>query len=158
MPNNIFVNSDIVVIGGGHAGIEAANAAWKIGAKTAMLVLDKKNIGHMSCNPAIGGVGKGQMVCDIDAMGGLMGVLADKAGIMFRTLNSSKGPAVWGNRAQCDMNLYSEIARKTLENLEGLEIIEGEAVLLEKNANGSFAKKEKSIFHYEFTKKFEVKY
>jgi len=130
------VDFDTLVIGGGHAGIEAANAAWKIGVKTALLVFDKKSIGRMSCNPAIGGVGKGQMVCDIDAMGGLMGVLADKAGIMFRTLNSSKGPAVWGNRAQCDMNLYSEIARKTLENLEGLEIIEGEAVLLEKNEKG----------------------
>jgi len=130
------VDFDAVVIGGGHAGIEAANAAWKIGVKTAMLVFDKKSIGRMSCNPAIGGVGKGQMVRDIDAMGGLMGVLADQAGIMFRTLNSSKGPAVWGNRAQCDMNLYSEIARKTLENMSGLEIIESEAVLLEKNKKG----------------------
>lgn len=127
-----FVNLDIVVIGGGHAGIEAANAAWKIGAKTAMLVLDKKSIGRMSCNPAIGGVGKGQMVRDIDAMGGLMGMLADGAGIMFRVLNASKGPAVWGNRAQCDMDLYTELAQKTLENLNGLEIIEGEATELEK--------------------------
>ena len=127
---------DVLVIGGGHAGIEAANAAWKIGAKTAMLVFDKKSIGRLSCNPAIGGVGKGQIVRDIDAMGGLMGILADRAGIMFRTLNSSKGPAVWGNRAQCDMNLYSELAQKTLENLDGLEIIEGEATLLEKNENG----------------------
>jgi len=123
---------DILIIGGGHAGIEAANAAWKIGVKTAMMVLGKKSIGRMSCNPAIGGVGKGQMVRDIDAMGGLMGILADMAGIMFRTLNASKGPAVWGNRAQCDMNLYSELAQKTLENLNGLEIIEGEAVALEK--------------------------
>jgi len=128
----VTVNLDIVVIGGGHAGIEAANAACKIGAKTAMLVLDKKSIGRMSCNPAIGGVGKGQMVRDIDAMGGLMGALADGAGIMFRVLNASKGPAVWGNRAQCDMDLYSELAQKTLENLSGLEIIEGEATGLEK--------------------------
>jgi tRNA uridine 5-carboxymethylaminomethyl modification enzyme len=126
------VNLDIVVIGGGHAGIEAANAAWKVGAKTAMLVLDRKSIGRMSCNPAIGGVGKGQMVRDIDAMGGLMGILADKAGIMFRILNSSKGPAVWGNRAQCDMDLYSEFAQKAMENLKGLEIIEDEAIGLEK--------------------------
>jgi len=127
-----LMHLDILIIGGGHAGIEAANAAWKIGMKIAMLVLDKKSIGRMSCNPAIGGVGKGQMVRDIDAMGGLMGVLADMAGIMFRTLNASKGPAVWGNRAQCDMNLYSELAQETLENLNGLEIIEGEAVALEK--------------------------
>jgi tRNA uridine 5-carboxymethylaminomethyl modification enzyme len=127
---------DVVVIGGGHAGIEAANAAQKIGAKTAMIVLDKKSIGRMSCNPAIGGVGKGQMVRDIDAMGGLMGILADKSGIMFRVLNASKGPAVWGNRAQCDMGLYSELAQKTLENLDGLKIIEGEATLLEKEGEG----------------------
>jgi len=120
---------DILVIGGGHAGIEAANAAQKMGVKTALMVLDKKSIGRMSCNPAIGGVGKGQMVRDIDAMGGLMGILADKAGIMFRTLNSSKGPAVWGNRAQCDMDLYSELAQKMLN----VEIIEGEATSLEKN-------------------------
>jgi len=125
-------NFDIAIIGGGHAGVEAANAAWKIGAKTALLVFDKKSIGRMSCNPAIGGVGKGQMVRDIDAMGGLMGWLADQAGIMFRVLNSSKGPAVWGNRAQCDMDLYSELAQKALQNLNGLEIIEGEATGLEK--------------------------
>ncbi|MDR2580867.1 MAG: tRNA uridine-5-carboxymethylaminomethyl(34) synthesis enzyme MnmG [Fibromonadaceae bacterium] len=123
---------DILVIGGGHAGIEAANAAWKIGAKTAMAVFSKESIGHLSCNPAIGGVGKGQMVRDIDAMGGLMGILADQAGIMFRMLNASKGPAVWGNRIQCDMDLYTALAQKTLENLSGLEIIEGEAVQLEK--------------------------
>ncbi|MDR0516802.1 MAG: tRNA uridine-5-carboxymethylaminomethyl(34) synthesis enzyme MnmG [Fibromonadaceae bacterium] len=126
------MNFDILIIGGGHAGIEAANAACKIGIKTAMLVFDKKSIGRMSCNPAIGGVGKGQMVRDIDAMGGLMGILADKAGIMFRVLNASKGPAVWGNRSQCDMDLYSEFAQKALENLNALEIIEGEAVELEK--------------------------
>ena len=121
---------DIIVIGGGHAGIEAANAAWKMGMKTALMVLDKKSIGRMSCNPAIGGVGKGQMVRDIDAMGGLMGILADRAGIMFRMLNASKGPAVWGNRAQCDMDLYSDLAQKTLQNMNGLEIIEGEATSL----------------------------
>ena len=126
------MNFDVIVIGGGHAGIEAANAAHKIGVKTAMLVLDKKSIGRMSCNPAIGGVGKGQMVRDIDAMGGLMGKLADAAGIMFRTLNSSKGPAVWGNRAQCDMNLYSELAQKMLN----VEVIEGEATSIEKTNNG----------------------
>ncbi|MCL2207046.1 MAG: tRNA uridine-5-carboxymethylaminomethyl(34) synthesis enzyme MnmG [Fibromonadales bacterium] len=122
----MFFSFDVLVIGGGHAGIEAANAAQKLGMKTALMVLDKKSIGRMSCNPAIGGVGKGQMVRDIDAMGGLMGVLADKAGIMFRTLNSSKGPAVWGNRAQCDMDLYSELAQKILN----VEIIEGEATSL----------------------------
>ncbi|GHV10961.1 tRNA uridine 5-carboxymethylaminomethyl modification enzyme MnmG [Fibrobacterales bacterium] len=122
---------DIIVIGGGHAGIEAVNAAGKMGAKVAMAVLDKKSIGRMSCNPAIGGVGKGQMVRDIDAMGGLMGKLADKAGISFRLLNASKGPAVWGNRAQCDMNLYSEFAQQTVFELENCEVIEGEATAIE---------------------------
>ncbi|MCL2101146.1 MAG: tRNA uridine-5-carboxymethylaminomethyl(34) synthesis enzyme MnmG [Fibromonadales bacterium] len=126
------MNFDVAVIGGGHAGIEAANAAWKMGMKTAMLVFDKKSIGRMSCNPAIGGVGRGQMVRDIDAMGGLMGHLADQAGIMFRMLNASKGPAIWGYRAQCDMDLYSKLAQAALQNLSGLQIIEGEATQLER--------------------------
>ncbi len=117
---------DTVVMGGGHAGIEAAHAAWKLGVKTALVTLDLKAIGRMSCNPAVGGVAKGQIVRDIDALGGLMGILTDKAGIQFRMLNQSKGPAVWGPRAQCDMEYYSECARETLESLPGLDLIEGE--------------------------------
>ena len=87
---------DIIVIGGGHAGIEAAWASSGIGASTALLTMETSAIGRMSCNPAIGGVAKGQMVRDIDSLGGLMGILSDHAGIQFRMLNSSKGPAVWG--------------------------------------------------------------
>ena len=109
---SIISQFDVVVVGGGHAGIEATHAAWKLGVKTAMLTMDINAIGRMSCNPAVGGVAKGQIVRDIDALGGLMGLLTDKAGIQFRMLNMSKGPAVWGPRAQCDMKFYSEVARE----------------------------------------------
>lgn len=128
---------DVVVIGGGHAGIEASHAAWKMGVKTAMVTMDLNAIGRMSCNPAVGGVSKGQIVRDIDALGGLMGILTDKAGIQFRMLNQSKGPAVWGPRAQCDMKLYSKLARETLENCRGLRLIQGELVSFERNRSGN---------------------
>ncbi|MEE3340613.1 MAG: tRNA uridine-5-carboxymethylaminomethyl(34) synthesis enzyme MnmG [Hallerella sp.] len=127
---------DVVVIGGGHAGIEAAHAAWKIGVKTAMITMDLDAIGRMSCNPAVGGVSKGQIVRDIDAMGGLMGLLTDKAGIQFRMLNLSKGPAVWGPRAQCDLKAYSRVAREALENCKGLRLIQGELAAFDRMPNG----------------------
>jgi len=127
---------DVVVVGGGHAGIEATHAAWKLGVKTAMLTMDINAIGRMSCNPAVGGVAKGQIVRDIDALGGLMGILTDKAGIQFRMLNMSKGPAVWGLRAQCDMKYYSEIARETIAGLPGLTLIEGELTAFERMPDG----------------------
>ena len=127
---------DVVVIGGGHAGIEAAHAAWKIGVKTAMITMELDAIGRMSCNPAVGGVSKGQIVRDIDALGGLMGLLTDKAGIQFRMLNLSKGPAVWGPRAQCDLKAYSRIARETLENCKGLHLIQGELAAFDRMPNG----------------------
>ena len=127
---------DVVVIGGGHAGIEAAHAAWKIGVKTAMITMELDAIGRMSCNPAVGGVSKGQIVRDIDAMGGLMGLLTDKAGIQFRMLNLSKGPAVWGPRAQCDLKAYSRIARETLENCKGMHLIQGELAAFDRMPNG----------------------
>ena len=127
---------DVVVIGGGHAGIEAAHAAWKIGVKTAMITMELDAIGRMSCNPAVGGVSKGQIVRDIDAMGGLMGLLTDKAGIQFRMLNLSKGPAVWGPRAQCDLKAYSRIARESLENCKGLHLIQGELAAFDRMPNG----------------------
>ncbi|MCR5028392.1 MAG: tRNA uridine-5-carboxymethylaminomethyl(34) synthesis enzyme MnmG [Fibrobacter sp.] len=127
---------DVVVIGGGHAGIEAAHAAWKIGVKTAMITMELDAIGRMSCNPAVGGVSKGQIVRDIDAMGGLMGLLTDKAGIQFRMLNLSKGPAVWGPRAQCDLKAYSRVARETLENCKGLHLIQGELAAFDRMPNG----------------------
>lgn len=128
---------DVVVIGGGHAGIEAAHAAWKIGVKTAMITMELDAIGRMSCNPAVGGVSKGQIVRDIDALGGLMGLLTDKAGIQFRMLNLSKGPAVWGPRAQCDLKAYSRIARETLENCKGLHLIQGELAAFDRMPNGT---------------------
>jgi tRNA uridine 5-carboxymethylaminomethyl modification enzyme len=127
---------DVVVVGGGHAGIEATHAAWKLGVKTAMLTMDINAIGRMSCNPAVGGVAKGQIVRDIDALGGLMGLLTDKAGIQFRMLNMSKGPAVWGPRAQCDMNYYSEVARETMESLSGLTLIQGELASFDRLPDG----------------------
>jgi len=132
----IVAEYDVVVIGGGHAGIEATHAAWKLGVKTAMLTMEIDAIGRMSCNPAVGGVAKGQIVRDIDALGGLMGLLTDKAGIQFRMLNMSKGPAVWGPRAQCDMKYYSEVAKEVITNLPGLDVIEGELASFERMSDG----------------------
>ncbi len=132
----IIAEFDVVVIGGGHAGIEATHAAWKLGVKTAMLTMEINAIGRMSCNPAVGGVAKGQIVRDIDALGGLMGLLTDKAGIQFRMLNMSKGPAVWGPRAQCDMKYYSEVAREVITSLPGLNVIEGELAAFERMLDG----------------------
>ncbi|MCQ2104854.1 MAG: tRNA uridine-5-carboxymethylaminomethyl(34) synthesis enzyme MnmG [Fibrobacter sp.] len=132
----ILAEYDVVVVGGGHAGIEATHAAWKLGVKTAMLTMDIDAIGRMSCNPAVGGVAKGQIVRDIDALGGLMGLLTDKAGIQFRMLNMSKGPAVWGPRAQCDMKYYSEVAREVITSLPGLSVIQGELACFERMADG----------------------
>ena len=116
---------EILVIGGGHAGIEAAHAAARMGRKTALLTGDLAAIGRMSCNPAIGGLAKGQLVREIDALGGLMGGLADRAGIQFKMLNRSRGPAVWGPRAQCDRALYSRLARTALEAVPNLTLLEG---------------------------------
>ncbi|HYV40273.1 MAG TPA: tRNA uridine-5-carboxymethylaminomethyl(34) synthesis enzyme MnmG [Thermoanaerobaculia bacterium] len=118
---------DVLVIGGGHAGIEAAHAAARMGRKTALLTGELSAIGRMSCNPAIGGLAKGQLVREIDALGGLMGLLADGAGIQFKILNRSRGPAVWGPRAQCDRALYSRLARRALEETPNLTLLEGMA-------------------------------
>jgi tRNA uridine 5-carboxymethylaminomethyl modification enzyme len=118
---------DVLVIGGGHAGIEAAHASARMGRRTALLTGSLAAIGRMSCNPAIGGLAKGQLVREIDALGGLMGELADAAGIQFRMLNRSRGPAVWGPRAQCDRALYARLARQRLERTAGLTMLEGTA-------------------------------
>ena len=118
---------EILVIGGGHAGIEAAHAAARMGRRTALLTGALDAIGRMSCNPAIGGLAKGQLVREIDALGGVMGGLADAAGIQFRILNRSRGPAVWGPRAQCDRALYAKLARARLESTENLTVLEGMA-------------------------------
>jgi tRNA uridine 5-carboxymethylaminomethyl modification enzyme len=98
---------DILVIGGGHAGIEASVTGAKMGCSVALLTFDKTATGRMSCNPAIGGSAKGHLVHEIDALGGVMGQIADNTGIQFRTLNKSKGPAVWAHRCQSDRKLYS---------------------------------------------------
>ncbi|MHC4562218.1 MAG: tRNA uridine-5-carboxymethylaminomethyl(34) synthesis enzyme MnmG [Planctomycetota bacterium] len=117
---------DIIVVGGGHAGAEAAHAAARLGAQTALITLDPLQIAAMSCNPAIGGVGKGQIVREIDALGGLMGIAADATGMQFRMLNRSKGPAVWGPRCQSDRHEYAQSIQHALAATPNLTIIPGE--------------------------------
>ena len=128
-------NYDVIVIGGGHAGTEAALAPARMGLKTLLLTHNIDTLGQMSCNPAIGGIGKGHLVKEIDAMGGLMATAADQAGIQFRTLNSSKGPAVRATRAQADRVLYRQAVRIALENQPNLDIFQQEVtdVILEQD-------------------------
>ena len=113
---------DIIVVGGGHAGCEAAAAAAKLGAQTLLITMDMGKFANMSCNPAVGGVAKGQIVREIDALGGHMGIITDRTAIQFRMLNRSKGSAMWSPRAQCDKARFSESWRQVLENTENLRI------------------------------------
>ncbi|MCH8966444.1 MAG: tRNA uridine-5-carboxymethylaminomethyl(34) synthesis enzyme MnmG [Planctomycetes bacterium] len=127
---------DVVIIGGGHAGAEAAWVASKLGANTALITMCYEAIGRMSCNPAIGGLGKGQMVREIDALGGLMALATDEAGIQFRTLNASKGLAVRAPRAQCDRGLYAKAVQSLLMRAENLDILEGSVENIETGKSG----------------------
>ena len=118
---------DVLVIGGGHAGCEAARAAAKLGAKTCLITMDMNKIAQMSCNPAVGGIAKGQIVREVDALGGEMGIITDSTSIQFRMLNKGKGPAVWSPRAQCDRAKFITKWRETLDSTEGLDIWQDQA-------------------------------
>ena len=130
---------DVVVVGAGHAGCEAAMAAARMGLKTALITMNLDLIAQMSCNPAIGGVAKGHLVREVDALGGIMGEVADSVGIQFRLLNTSRGPAVWSPRAQCDKQLYRVKMREVLESQPGLHIRQAEVVDLVLEEGSGFA-------------------
>src|SRR5678810_499822 len=119
---------DVIVIGAGHAGCEAASAAARLGAQTALVTMNLDLIGQMSCNPAIGGIAKGHLVREIDALGGIMGRVADRSGIHFRLLNRSRGPAVQSPRAQTDRSLYRTEMRRVLEATPNLSLRQGKVV------------------------------
>jgi len=139
---------DCIVIGAGHAGVEAAFAAAKIGVKTALITISKRTIAQMSCNPAIGGLAKGQIVREIDALGGLMGLAIDATGIQFRMLNRSKGPAVQSPRAQADRHKYADFMRQSLEQTPNLTIIESTAteIITEDNKVSAVACKNGAVY------------
>ena len=118
---------DVIVVGGGHAGTEAALAAARMGCSTLLLTNNIETLGQMSCNPAFGGIGKGHLVREIDALGGAMARAVDRAGIQFRTLNASKGPAVRATRAQADRQLYRQAVRGLIESQPGLVVFQQEA-------------------------------
>jgi len=125
------VQYDVIVIGAGHAGCEAAHACARMGLKTALITMNLDLIAQMSCNPAIGGIAKGHLVREVDALGGIMGQVADAVGIQFRLLNTSRGPAVWSPRAQMDKKQYRVRMRQTLEGVENLRIVQAEVAEIE---------------------------
>ena len=114
---------DIIVIGGGHAGVEAATSAARMGVSVALVTADSSKIGEMSCNPAIGGIGKGHIVKEVDAMGGIISIAADKASIQYKVLNSSKGPAVRGPRCQADRELFKKAVKASIKNHENITVV-----------------------------------
>ncbi|WP_297484903.1 FAD-dependent oxidoreductase, partial [Sulfurimonas sp.] len=130
------MNYDVIVVGGGHAGIEASLAAARMGNKTLLVSMLAENVGATSCNPAIGGLAKGHLVREIDALGGEMGLITDEAGIQFRILNQTKGPAVRGSRAQIDMDKYRVIARNVILNTQNLDLAQDtvESLIVENGA------------------------
>src|SRR5512138_855972 len=128
---------DVVIVGAGHAGCEAARACAVIGLNTALVTMNLDLIAQMSCNPAIGGIAKGHLVREIDALGGVMGEVADAVGIQFRLLNTSRGPAVWSPRAQCDKKMYRVRMREVLEREPNLRILQAEVAELVIEENGA---------------------
>src|SRR5213079_1560582 len=128
---------DVIVVGAGHAGCEAAVMAARLGVQVLLLTSNLDTIGAMSCNPAIGGIAKGTVVREIDALGGIMGRATDRATIQFRMLNRSKGPAVWAPRAQCDRTLYRRAVRYLLEQFPLLELTQGMVTNLRVDERGS---------------------
>src|SRR5881296_3636110 len=137
---------DVIVVGAGHAGCEAAMAAARMGLKTALCTLNLDLIAQMSCNPAVGGIAKGHLVREVDALGGIMGEVTDAVGIQFRLLNTSRGPAVWSPRAQCDKKQYRVAMRRLLEAEPNLEIVEAEVadLVVEMTAAGDAEDAEKN--------------
>src|SRR6187399_3740565 len=117
----MFKNYDVIVVGGGHAGCEAAHAAAKMGSKVLLITMNMNTIGQMSCNPAMGGVAKGQIVREVDALGGMSGLVSDKSMIQFRMLNQSKGPAMWSPRSQNDRMMFATKWREKLEQTDNVE-------------------------------------